>query len=130
MNILSCVTSDEESLADRLVENLIAWTQQHWPGSEAFALGLAFGVGWPPIPAPGIVTANERDAWVADPDEYGVGLVLWNPGEYEISGDAFAEGLPARVGPAARRHGSHTAPAMTARTSAGAYVVVNWPRWA
>ena len=71
-------------LHEILVEHSIVWATEHWPGEAVFALGLAYGAGWPPIPTVGLLTVAERDALLQDPDEYGVGLVLWNPGEYEI----------------------------------------------
>src|SRR5215218_5571832 len=59
-------------LHEILVEHSIAWATEHWPGEAVFALGLAYGAGWPPIPTVGLLTVAERDALLQDPDEYGV----------------------------------------------------------
>jgi hypothetical protein len=69
-----------------LVEYLIDWASERWPDEPVCALGLVYGAGWPPLPTPGILTAAEREELLEEPDEYGVGLMLWNPGEYGIVG--------------------------------------------
>ena len=84
-----------ERLKQRLVEHLIAWATTHWPDEPVYAFGLAFSAGWPLIPAPGLATIATRDALLAEPDEYGVGLLLWNPAEYDIYDADFLEnGVP------------------------------------
>jgi hypothetical protein len=93
-----------ERLQALLVPALTEWASANWPAEPAFAFGLHYGAGWQPIPTPGIITISERDELLVEPDDYGVGLVLWNPGEYEIAGDfdASAELRAARRASLAR----------------------------
>lgn len=81
-------------LEDLLVERLTAWAEANWPEHETFAFGLIYSIGWPPVPAPGIGTVQERDAWLADPDEYGAGLMIWNPAEYVTYDPGFSDAVP------------------------------------
>jgi hypothetical protein len=84
-----------ERLKDLLVEHLVAWAAMRWPDEPVYAFGLAFSAGWPPIPAPGLGTVATRDDVLEEPDEYGVGLLLWNPAEYDIYDADFIEtGVP------------------------------------
>jgi hypothetical protein len=76
--------SEAERLHDLLVEHLLTWAAEHWPPEPVAAFGLVYGAGWQPIPTPGLLTVAEWDAWLAEPDAWGIGLTLWNPGEYEI----------------------------------------------
>ena len=84
-------------LEDVLVERLAEWARNNWPDERAFALGLVFTIGMTPLPAPGLGTAPERDEWLADPDEYGVGLMIWNPAEYEVYNPDFTDALGAEA---------------------------------
>jgi hypothetical protein len=100
------VTERDDAIArleDALVEGLAAWAETHWPAETAYAIGLIHTVGFPPLPAPAIGTAAERDEWLEDPDEYGVGLTIWNPAEYDTFDPDFADALPADVRDLAER---------------------------
>ncbi|MBE2316676.1 hypothetical protein DVA67_011875 [Solirubrobacter sp. CPCC 204708] len=76
--------SRAEQLHDVVVERVLAWAADHWPDEPVAALGLAYGAGWAPIPVVGLVTSAEWNEWLAEPDPWGIGLTLWNPGEYSI----------------------------------------------
>jgi hypothetical protein len=76
--------SKVERLHELVVQHARRWAIANWPEEAVAALGLAYGAGNPPIPLVGLITVAEWDEWLAEPDPYGIGLSLWNPGEYGI----------------------------------------------
>jgi hypothetical protein len=84
--------ADSERLKELLVPQIVAWADAHWLADTVYALGLAFSAGWPPIPAPGLATVATREALMAEPDEFGVGLLLWNPAEFDVYDPDFVAG--------------------------------------
>jgi hypothetical protein len=68
---------------DTLVDALTAWAREHWPDEPAYCLAISYRPDHPLHVDAGIGTDRERQAMLLEPGEYGVGLELWNPAEFE-----------------------------------------------
>ena len=70
---------------DTLVDTLTTWAREHWPDEPAYCLAISYQPDYPLHLDAGIGTDRERQAMLLDPGEYGVGLDLWNPAEFETA---------------------------------------------
>jgi hypothetical protein len=85
-------------LEDALSTRLREWAEANWPADQpVFAFGLGTSRAFPFDVAPGLLTVDQRDEALSDPDESGVAMQLWNPAEYAIYDPDFELKAPGEV---------------------------------